>query len=266
MTIAPGTVRKTPARSSKRRRPPPSTAPSRSRVVPRGRSSGAACKRDKVTMVALVASSLLLLLGIVSPLLSHLGVIDPDAQPPRPRDRPRVAARGLRRRDELGALAGRRAGHRPRHVLPHPHRADDLAHRGHPRDDHLAVVIGVILGIIAGFAGGRIDWCISRFMDLVLSFPSTLMLLSLQADPRPADRRRHGPVGQRGATQDRLHGRRARLLRLPVLRPHHPRSGAVPARARVHRGGPVPGVPSARGSTSRSCSPISGRRSSSTRR
>jgi peptide/nickel transport system permease protein len=44
-----------------------------------------------------------------------------------------------------------------------------------------AVVVGVALGIIAGFAGGRVDWFISRFMDLVLSFPSTLMLISLQA-------------------------------------------------------------------------------------
>ena len=44
----------------------------------------------------------------------------------------------------------------------------------------ISLLIGVILGIIAGFARGRTDWWISRFMDLVLSFPSTLMLLSLQ--------------------------------------------------------------------------------------
>jgi peptide/nickel transport system permease protein len=43
----------------------------------------------------------------------------------------------------------------------------------------LTVVIGTSLGIIAGFTGGFVDSAIGRFIDLILSFPSTLMLLAL---------------------------------------------------------------------------------------
>lgn len=45
----------------------------------------------------------------------------------------------------------------------------------------ISVVLGTTMGLIAGFAGGRVDWAISRFIELVLSFPQILMLLSLQA-------------------------------------------------------------------------------------
>ncbi|QAY70429.1 ABC transporter permease [Xylanimonas protaetiae] len=43
----------------------------------------------------------------------------------------------------------------------------------------LAVVLGVVLGIVAGMAGGWTDTLIGRLVDLVLSFPQTLMLLAL---------------------------------------------------------------------------------------
>lgn len=43
----------------------------------------------------------------------------------------------------------------------------------------LAMVIGVVLGIIAGLTGGWVDTFIGRLIDLVLSFPQTLMLLAL---------------------------------------------------------------------------------------
>lgn len=45
----------------------------------------------------------------------------------------------------------------------------------------LSVVIGAVIGIIAGFSGGWMDAILSRFTDLTLSFPSTLMLLALSA-------------------------------------------------------------------------------------
>ena len=41
------------------------------------------------------------------------------------------------------------------------------------------MVVGTALGLIAGFSRGRVDWLISRFLDLILSFPQTLMLLTL---------------------------------------------------------------------------------------
>ncbi len=43
----------------------------------------------------------------------------------------------------------------------------------------LTIVLGAVLGIIGGYRGGFIDSVIGRFVDLTLSFPSTLMLLAL---------------------------------------------------------------------------------------
>lgn len=43
----------------------------------------------------------------------------------------------------------------------------------------LSVTIGVILGIVAGISGGWADTLIGRLVDLVLTFPQTLMLLAL---------------------------------------------------------------------------------------
>lgn len=43
----------------------------------------------------------------------------------------------------------------------------------------LVVAVGVIVGIIAGYAGGWTDMILGRFMDLVLAFPTLLILLAL---------------------------------------------------------------------------------------
>lgn len=45
----------------------------------------------------------------------------------------------------------------------------------------VSMFIGVVLGIIAGMSGGWTDTIIGRLIDLVLSFPQTLMLLALSA-------------------------------------------------------------------------------------
>ena len=136
-------------------------------------------KRDKVTMVALIASSLMILLAILSPILAHFGIIDPDLNPP----------------DLVTGLGSLPEGFGGGMSLEHwlgvePGTGRDIFARiltGLTTSLTVAILatmisllIGVILGIIAGFARGRTDWWISRFMDLVLSFPSTLMLLSLQ--------------------------------------------------------------------------------------
>jgi peptide/nickel transport system permease protein len=41
------------------------------------------------------------------------------------------------------------------------------------------VVIGTVVGIVAGYAGGWVDNIIGRFMDLVLAFPFLLIILAL---------------------------------------------------------------------------------------
>ena len=45
----------------------------------------------------------------------------------------------------------------------------------------VALVFGVILGLVAGFFRGRVDTIIMRLMDIILSFPSLLLALVLVA-------------------------------------------------------------------------------------
>ncbi len=45
----------------------------------------------------------------------------------------------------------------------------------------IALVVGVILGLVAGFFRGRVDTIIMRLMDIILSFPSLLLALVLVA-------------------------------------------------------------------------------------
>ena len=137
-------------------------------------------RRDKVTMIALVVSFLVLLLGAVSPLLQQTGVLKPDVFHPE-------LVTGLGSVPE--SFGGGMSWAHPLGVEPGTGR--DLMSRiiaGLTTSLIVAVsatvfsvVVGTILGIVAGFAGGKVDWFISRFMDLALSFPSTLMLISLQS-------------------------------------------------------------------------------------
>ncbi len=45
----------------------------------------------------------------------------------------------------------------------------------------LSLVLGIFLGLLAGFFGGKIDMAIMRLMDVVLAFPSLLLALVLVA-------------------------------------------------------------------------------------
>ncbi len=45
----------------------------------------------------------------------------------------------------------------------------------------LSLVVGIILGLLAGFFGGKTDTSIMRLMDIVLAFPSLLLALVLVA-------------------------------------------------------------------------------------
>ncbi len=136
-------------------------------------------KRDKVTMTAMGASILFILLAIVSPFLASAGILKPDDLHPD-------LVTGLG--SMPGGFGGGISLSHPLGVEPGTGR-DVLSRILTGMTTSLTVAIlatvfsllfGVLLGIIAGFAGGRTDWFISRFTDLVLSFPSTLMLLSLQ--------------------------------------------------------------------------------------
>jgi len=135
-------------------------------------------RRDRVSMVALVFSVLFLVIAAVSPLLTRLGVLKPDDQHPD-----LVTGIG----SMPTGLAGGITGEHPLGVEPGTGR--DLLSRivtGMTTSltvavlaTVMAIVLGTVLGLVAGFAGGSLDWGVSRFLDLVLSFPTTLMLLSL---------------------------------------------------------------------------------------
>jgi peptide/nickel transport system permease protein len=43
----------------------------------------------------------------------------------------------------------------------------------------VAVVLGSVLGVLAGYFGGWLDTCISRIMDMLLSFPQLLFIIAL---------------------------------------------------------------------------------------
>ena len=135
-------------------------------------------KRDKVTVVAMCASALALLVAALVPLLKALGWVDPISNHPD-----LVQGIGSMPEGPLGGVS-------PQHWFGvEPGTGRDLFSlilAGITTSITVAVlatlfavVLGTTLGIIAGFSRGRVDWFISRFIDLVLSFPVILMLLSL---------------------------------------------------------------------------------------
>jgi peptide/nickel transport system permease protein len=153
-------------------------------VAIKGRSPGQIVwrrlRQDRLTMIALGSSIFFVVLAAIAPLLAKLGWLNPDQTHPE-------LVQGLGSMPE-GFMGGVSSSH---WLGVEPGTGRDLLSRivtGMTTSLTVAllatifsVVVGTVIGIVAGFAGGRVDWLLSRFMDLVLSFPSTLMLLSLQA-------------------------------------------------------------------------------------
>ncbi len=50
----------------------------------------------------------------------------------------------------------------------------------------ISVAIGIVLGVLAGFSGGRIDAAIMRFTDMVLCFPTFFLILAVIAFLEPS--------------------------------------------------------------------------------
>jgi peptide/nickel transport system permease protein len=159
---------------------PPVAPVEHSKIV--GRSpwqiSRARLRQDKVSMTALVIVLLFVIMALVSPILSRLGIIDP-----------------FTLHDDLvqglGAMpTGPFGGVSSEHLMGvEPQTGRDLLARlvsGVTLSMLIAtsatlisVVVGVVLGIIGGFTGSWVDFGIGRFTDLVLAFPVLLMLLAL---------------------------------------------------------------------------------------
>ena len=97
----------------------------------------------------------------------------------------------------------------------------------------LIVLIGVTLGLIAGYYRGWVDTLLTRAMDVLLAFPVLLLAIGLGVACSGAD----GCLG--GADPAGPDGRdlRDRARQLALHRAHRPRPGAVAAREGVRRGG-----------------------------
>ena len=49
----------------------------------------------------------------------------------------------------------------------------------------IAGFIGVIVGAVAGYAGGRVDWILSRLIEVVVCFPTFFLILSVMVWLKP---------------------------------------------------------------------------------
>lgn len=135
-------------------------------------------RRDRVTMAALVGSVVVVLLGVVAPVLTSAGVLDLSNHEELVQDlgsMPSGSMGGVTGDHWLGVQPGT-----GRDLLSLILSGMTTSLLVAVSATGVAIVLGTIMGLVSGFAGGRTDWLISRVIDLVLSFPQTLMLLSLQ--------------------------------------------------------------------------------------
>src|SRR4051794_13684965 len=130
-------------------------------------------------MAALVVTLLFVLTAIASPILNKIGVLDPytfhqELLDPNTGGYPIGFWGGISIHHPMGVEP--QSG---RDVLSRLMLGATLSLTIALSAAIITIVIGTVLGIIAGFTGGFVDSAIGRFIDLVLCFPVTLMLLGL---------------------------------------------------------------------------------------
>lgn len=136
-------------------------------------------RHDKLSMVALIVTLLFVLTAIASPILNKIGVLDPytfhqELLDPNTGGYPIGFWGGISIHHPMGVEP--QSG---RDVLSRLMLGATLSLTIALSAAIITIVIGTVLGIIAGFTGGFVDSAIGRFIDLVLCFPVTLMLLGL---------------------------------------------------------------------------------------
>jgi peptide/nickel transport system permease protein len=136
-------------------------------------------RKDKLSMVSFVVVATYLLAAVAAPFLVKFGVLNPNEFHGNLIN----ANTGGLPKGTLGGISV----HHPLGVEPGTGR-DVLSRIWYGITFSLAIALsatviaiglGTILGIIAGFTGGWVDSIIGRIVDLTLSFPQTLMLLAL---------------------------------------------------------------------------------------
>jgi peptide/nickel transport system permease protein len=135
-------------------------------------------RRDKVAMVALIILTIVYLLAIFGPFIAPLFGLDPFA---RCRSCVATAAGGpvlpfggIELSHPLGVEWG--TGRDIASQLLWGLRISLIVATS---ATFLVVSVGTILGIIAGYAGGWTDMLLGRFMDLILAFPTLLILIAM---------------------------------------------------------------------------------------
>jgi peptide/nickel transport system permease protein len=138
-------------------------------------------RKDKLSMIAFVIVAIYLVIGIAAPLLVHFNILDPFSLHDQAKYLD-IEGGGVPK----GFLGGMNSSH-PFGLEPGTGR-DVLSRLVLGITTSLAIALsativavglGTILGIVSGFVGGFADATIGRVIDLTLSFPQTLMLLSL---------------------------------------------------------------------------------------
>lgn len=132
-------------------------------------------RRDRVSMASLIFIVLLCLVAIFAPLLTAIIGHGPNAQysatglnafgnPVGP------SARFLLGTDQLG-----------RDVLSRVIYGSRVSLEIGIGATAIALALGIVIGLLAGYYGGPVDVVLSRFMDILLSFPVLLFALALIA-------------------------------------------------------------------------------------
>jgi peptide/nickel transport system permease protein len=138
-------------------------------------------RHDKLSMISFTVVAIYFLAAIAAPFLVKFGVLNPN-------DFHNDLINGNTGGLPTGSLGGMSWDH-PLGVEPGTGR-DVLSRVWYGITFSLAIAIsatiiaigvGTVLGIIAGFTGGWVDAIIGRAIDLTLSFPQTLMLLALSS-------------------------------------------------------------------------------------
>jgi peptide/nickel transport system permease protein len=135
-------------------------------------------RRDKVAVIALVFLTIVYLLAIFGPFIAPMFGFDPfirdRAAVDTPTGGPALPFGGISPSHPLGVEWG--TGRDIASQLLWGLRISLIVATA---STFLVVTLGTILGIIAGYVGGRTDMLLGRFMDLILAFPTLLILIAM---------------------------------------------------------------------------------------
>ncbi|MBO9521260.1 MAG: ABC transporter permease [Nocardioidaceae bacterium] len=138
-------------------------------------------RKDKLSMIAFAVVAIYFLGALAAPFLVHFGVLDPNTPHNTGKDNlldeftlPKGSWGGISWHHWLGVEPG--IG---RDVLSRVWYGVTFSLVIALSATIITVGLGAIFGIIAGASRGLVDSAIGRLIDLILSFPQTLMLLAL---------------------------------------------------------------------------------------